>query len=58
VVRIDLLERDVGLLSTTPLAECVKDEERLVRGTLVASAPDVQLVEQVENGVAGHALTV
>jgi hypothetical protein len=48
-VHVDLLEWDVTCLTPTPPAEGVQDEERLVRGTLVAPAPDVELVEQVQH---------
>lgn len=43
-VRLDLAERDV-LLARLPPAKGVKDEEGLVRGTLVALLPDAQVVE-------------
>jgi hypothetical protein len=46
-VRIDLLERDVCPFPPTPPGQEVQDEERLVPGTLVASTPDVELVEQM-----------
>ena len=43
-VRFCLAERDISLPGLPP-SEGIEDEERLVRGALVALLPDAQVVE-------------
>jgi hypothetical protein len=45
-------------IAAAPGTESVQRQERLVRGTLVAAAPDDEPVKQIEDYVPGHAAIV
>ena len=53
----ELIEGDEAGGAGLELAESVKDQERLMRGALVAATPDVELAELMEESVGlGHLL--
>jgi hypothetical protein len=47
---------NIGRFSTAPSPKGVHNEERFVRSALVASSPDVEVVEQAQQGLTGHTL--
>jgi len=57
-VAVDVGKRDGSMIAPAPAGKGVQDEQRLVRGALVAARPDVQPVELFEDGFPAHAQSI